>query len=123
MQERHQFPEPINHEPKTKERYRQLFDALAAEVCLHHAEHYRQNEDGTTTRVTSYQSFATEENIKQTAALRVLGVLAGLKEAVPPFVAGFRSQDDFPSYTFVHLTYEETLPGPGTGRSDSETFP
>ncbi|MGA5823423.1 hypothetical protein ACPC54_36850 [Kitasatospora sp. NPDC094028] len=106
---------PENHHERSQAEYRQMFDVLAADISLHTAEHRRRNEDGTTTKVTSYQCYATEESIKRSAALRVLGFLAGLNEAIPPFIAGFRSQDDFPSYAFVHLTYAETLPPPASG--------
>ncbi|KJS54427.1 hypothetical protein VM98_19065, partial [Streptomyces rubellomurinus subsp. indigoferus] len=72
----------------TAKDYREQFDLLAREVSFHQAWHLRRNEDGTTTRLTTYQCYATEESVKRTAALRVLGFLAGMKEALPPFVVG-----------------------------------
>lgn len=98
---------------QTPEVYREHFENLLSEMAIDASQHVRRNKDGTHTRLTSYYLYVTEESIKRAASVRVLGFLAGLTEAMPPFIAGFAGSsegDGFPAYSFIHLAYEETLP-------------
>ncbi|MEE4595780.1 hypothetical protein V2J94_28475 [Streptomyces sp. DSM 41524] len=101
--------------PETPEEHRQRFEHLANKLELESFDVTSRREDGSTTDLTVYRGVFGVTESMHIPMLRVYALLAGMKEAIPPFIEGPYTEVEggkqLHGYSYLLLAYYKPQPG------------